>query len=174
MRSLLRTQRISIGVLSELFGSKCATGQIDHDRVKSSEQLADIFTKPLARPEFVSMSDKIGVKCFDDVIRPKRKQNDKMALPSSSHDDESQVVRSHNQQAPPPSIPKPYLAMASSVEGRIAKLEDKLGDLQEDAEDLRKQTLFTLAETVIQARRNAATKLIVYGFPSAEKQNKEK
>eukprot|EP00971_Amphidinium_carterae_P221890 4405100-Amphidinium_carterae.2 len=64
--------------------------------------------------------------------------------------------------------------MASSVEGRIAKLEDKLGDLQEDVEDLRKQTLFTLAETVIQARRDAATKLIVYGFPSAEKQNKEK
>eukprot|EP00971_Amphidinium_carterae_P233444 4633178-Amphidinium_carterae.1 len=34
MRSLvlLRTQRISIGVLSELFGSKCAIGLIDHDR----------------------------------------------------------------------------------------------------------------------------------------------
>eukprot|EP00971_Amphidinium_carterae_P007170 142002-Amphidinium_carterae.1 len=62
MRSLLRTQRISIGVLPELFGSKCATGQIDHDRVKSRDQLADIFTKPLARPEVVAMSEKIGVK----------------------------------------------------------------------------------------------------------------
>eukprot|EP00971_Amphidinium_carterae_P084752 1677345-Amphidinium_carterae.1 len=85
MRSLLRTQRISIGVLSELFGSKCVTGQIDHDRVKSSEQLAallaDIFTKPLARPEFVAMSDMIGVKCFNDVIKAKGKHNTKMALP---------------------------------------------------------------------------------------------
>eukprot|EP00971_Amphidinium_carterae_P348200 6490374-Amphidinium_carterae.2 len=40
--------------------------------------------------------------------------------------------------------------------------------------DLRKQTLLTLADTVIQARRDAAIKLIVYGFPSAEKQNKDK
>eukprot|EP00971_Amphidinium_carterae_P252132 5005985-Amphidinium_carterae.1 len=58
-RSLLRTQRISIGVLSELFGSESVTGRISHDRVKSTDQLADIFTKRLARPEFIDMSLKI-------------------------------------------------------------------------------------------------------------------
>eukprot|EP00971_Amphidinium_carterae_P023147 456729-Amphidinium_carterae.1 len=83
MRSLLRTQRISIGVLSELFGSKCATGQIDHDR-------------PLARPEFVAMSEKICVKCFDDVMKPKGKQNPRLALPSSSHDDVVDQTHDHD------------------------------------------------------------------------------
>eukprot|EP00971_Amphidinium_carterae_P350573 6491627-Amphidinium_carterae.3 len=65
MRSLLRTQRISIG------------------GVKSTDQLADIFTKPLARPEFIDMSLKIGVRKFDDVM----KSHVTHALPSSSHDD---------------------------------------------------------------------------------------
>eukprot|EP00971_Amphidinium_carterae_P210046 4166907-Amphidinium_carterae.1 len=83
MRSLLRTQRISIGVLSELFSSESVTGRISHDRVKSTDQLADSFTKPLARPEFIDMSLKIGVRKFDDVT----KSHVKHALPSSSHDD---------------------------------------------------------------------------------------
>eukprot|EP00971_Amphidinium_carterae_P325002 6455056-Amphidinium_carterae.8 len=56
MRSILRTQRIYSGVLSELFGSECVTGRISHDRVKPTEQLADIFTTTcasgLALPSF--------------------------------------------------------------------------------------------------------------------------
>mmetsp|Transcript_6003 Transcript_6003/g.13248 ORF Transcript_6003/g.13248 Transcript_6003/m.13248 type:complete len:322 (-) Transcript_6003:191-1156(-) len=64
--------------------------------------------------------------------------------------------------------------MAAELAERLDKLEDRVGDLSEDLDDLRMQTLFALAETVIQARREASTKLIVYSFPTAEKQNAQK
>eukprot|EP00971_Amphidinium_carterae_P000750 14789-Amphidinium_carterae.1 len=41
------------------------------------------------------MSEKIGVKCFDDVIKAKGKQGNKMALPSSSHDDADDQTHDH-------------------------------------------------------------------------------
>eukprot|EP00971_Amphidinium_carterae_P097991 1938807-Amphidinium_carterae.1 len=42
------------------------------------------------------MSDKIGVKCFDDIIKPKGKHNTKMALPSSSHDEVVDQTHDHD------------------------------------------------------------------------------
>eukprot|EP00971_Amphidinium_carterae_P065325 1294705-Amphidinium_carterae.1 len=87
LRSLQRTQRVAIGVLTELFQSECDTGRIMHERVQSSEQLADILTKPLLGVEFVAMNYKIGIRECDSVLNTGRARGQqRMAMPSASSD----------------------------------------------------------------------------------------